>query len=59
MTCDGCVRAVERRLKSLSGVKAVRVDLKSNQADVKYEAGTAPADLAAAVEKLGYTARVK
>jgi copper chaperone CopZ len=59
MTCDGCVRAVERRLKSLPGVKGVRVDLKGNQAEVKHEPATLPADLAAAVGKLGYTALVK
>ncbi len=60
MTCDGCVRGVERRLKSVKGVKSAAVDLQAHSADVDFEAGaTTPAELAAAVEKLGYSARVK
>jgi copper chaperone CopZ len=60
MTCDGCVRAVERRLKSLPGVRSVKVNLRANSAEVDHDADiTTPAELSAAVSKLGYTSQVK
>lgn len=60
MTCEGCVRAVERRLKSLAGVRTVKVNLQSGSAEVDHDGGaTSPAELSAAVGKLGYTAQVR
>jgi len=60
MTCDGCVRSVEKRLKSLSGLVSAKVDLKAGSAAVEYDSGVlSPEQMTAAVEKLGFTARVK
>jgi P-type Cu+ transporter len=59
MTCDGCVRAVEKRLRSVAGVTGVRVDLEKNEAGVEYGGGATPEQMVAAVEKIGYSARVK
>lgn len=60
MTCEGCVRTVERRLKSVPGVHAAKVNLAANEADVDYSPGAvSPDDLTAAVEKLGYQATAK
>jgi copper chaperone CopZ len=59
MTCDGCVRAVERKLKSLPGVRKVQVNLQGNSAEVNHEVRVTSQELAEAVGKLGYPARVK
>ncbi len=60
MTCEGCVRTVERRLKSLPGVQSARVSLGAGEAEIGCLPGAMEAtDLAAAVEKLGYSASVK
>ncbi len=37
MTCDNCVRRVERALRGLSGVKDVTVDRAAAQAKVVYD----------------------
>lgn len=60
MTCEACVRTVEKRLNAMPSVLSAKVDLKAQTALVEYEPSRVhPADLAAAVEKLGYTAQVK
>ena len=37
MTCDNCVRTVEKALRSLPGVKEVRVDRQEALATVTYD----------------------
>jgi copper chaperone CopZ len=60
MTCGGCVRAVEKKLTSLAGVSAARVNLAGKAAEVDYDAGQVqPAEMAAAVSMLGFETRVK
>ncbi|HEV2448117.1 MAG TPA: copper ion binding protein [Candidatus Sulfopaludibacter sp.] len=55
MTCDHCVRSVERTLASVRGVTRVKVDLKGASADVEYDPAQASPDaLAGAVRDLGY-----
>ena len=55
MTCGNCARTVERKLSATPGVAAARVDLAGGQATVEFDpARTNAADLAAAIEKLGY-----
>lgn len=57
MTCDGCVRSVERKLSKVSGVESARVDLGAGKATVEYDDSRAQADqLIAAVEQIGYRA---
>ncbi|HTX35105.1 MAG TPA: copper ion binding protein [Bryobacteraceae bacterium] len=55
MTCDHCVRAVERKLASTPGVTKVTVDLDSAKANVEYDDDLVrPEVLADAVRDLGY-----
>lgn len=56
MTCDHCVRAVTKALKSVPGVKDAKVSLELNEAVVE---GQPDRDaLVRAVEGEGYEARV-
>ncbi|MEN4937014.1 heavy metal translocating P-type ATPase [Stenotrophomonas sp. TWI1151] len=58
MTCASCVGRVERGLAQLPGVIAASVNLTTERAQVRHLAGTVSvADLVAAVENAGYTAR--
>lgn len=59
MTCASCVGRVERGLAQLPGVIAASVNLATERTQVRHLAGTVSvADLVAAVENAGYTARV-
>lgn len=58
MTCASCVGRVEKSLAQLPGVIAASVNLATERAQVRHLAGTVSvADLQAAVENAGYTAR--
>ena len=55
MTCDNCVRSVERTLSAVPGVTKVKVDLKQSAADVDYDADLVKREvLADAIRDLGY-----
>ncbi len=55
MTCGGCVNAVTRALKAVSGVQTADVSLEKQQAVVTFVADEASvADLKRAVEDAGY-----
>jgi copper chaperone CopZ len=57
MTCDGCVRSVERKLVKVAGVESVRVNLGAGKATIDYDDSQAGADqFIAAVERIGYHA---
>jgi copper chaperone CopZ len=56
MTCDGCVRAVQRALSRVPGVTDVAVDLAKGRAVVDGDA--APEALVAALERAGYGVRI-
>ena len=57
MTCNGCVKHVDKALRGLAGVTAVEVDLAGQRAKVSHDEAKAPvASLIAAVEAAGYTA---
>ena len=57
MTCDGCVRSVERKLLKVAGVESARVNLGAGKATVEYDDTQARADqFIAAVEQIGYHA---
>lgn len=57
MTCDACVRAIERKLAKVAGVESARVDLTAGKARVEYDDARARADqFIAAVEQIGYHA---
>src|SRR5690606_20053470 len=55
MTCASCVVRVERALKAVPGVEAAHVNLVTQRASVRFDAGRAtPAALAGAIEAAGY-----
>lgn len=55
MHCDGCVRRVTAALKQVSGVNVKEVNV--GRAEVDFDpAKTAPEAIAAAVNKIGFTA---
>lgn len=55
MTCATCSTRVERVLTRQEGVDKASVNLAGASASVDVAAGTDPADLIAAVDKIGYT----
>ncbi|MEO8287089.1 MAG: heavy metal translocating P-type ATPase [Chloroflexota bacterium] len=60
MTCASCVRRVERALQKVDGVSEAGVNLATERATVKYDAGLVTIDtLKAAVEKAGYTVQTE
>lgn len=56
MTCNGCVRHVDKALRSVAGVSAVEVSLPDQRAKVVHEDSATLASLVAAVESAGYGA---
>jgi copper chaperone CopZ len=57
MSCDACVRSIERKLSRIAGVESARVDLETGTAEVKYDDSRARIDqLLGAVEQIGYHA---
>jgi copper chaperone len=57
MTCDGCVRSVEKKLLKVTGAESARVNLGEGKATVEYDDSQAGADqFIAAVEQIGYHA---
>ncbi len=58
MTCQGCVRSIQRKLSKVTGVESAQVDLEANKATVEYDDSLAnPAQLVGAIEQIGYHAR--
>jgi copper chaperone len=57
MTCQGCVRSVEKKLAGVAGVQSAKVDLEAGKASVEYDpAKTGAAALIGAVEQIGFHA---
>jgi copper chaperone CopZ len=57
MTCQGCVRSVEKKLATVDGVDYAHVNLAAGTAVVEYEDALAdPSKLVAAVEQIGFQA---
>jgi copper chaperone CopZ len=56
MTCNGCVRHVDKALRAVPGVSAVEVNLGEGSAKVVHEDSARIPDLVAAVESAGYEA---
>ena len=57
MTCASCAMRIEKKLNKLEGVTAT-VNYSTEKARVSYPAGMATAELLAAVDKAGYSARL-
>ncbi len=59
MTCQSCVNRISRALRTLDGVRGVRVDLRRELVTVERSPGTVPdAAIADAVEGVGYHPRI-
>ena len=57
MTCQGCVRSVEKKLSGVAGVETARVDLGAAKATVEYDDARAKVgDLIGAVDSIGFHA---
>lgn len=56
MTCNGCVRHVDKALRDVPGVTAVTVDLPGARAIVEHEPHTPIPSLLDAVSAAGYSA---
>ena len=55
LTCSACGYAVERAALALPGVSSARADFRRGQMEVAFDAPCTRAQIAAAVEKTGYT----
>ncbi|MFB3925551.1 MAG: heavy-metal-associated domain-containing protein [Syntrophales bacterium] len=59
MDCPSCAMAIEKRLKSLAGVKAVAIDLQEKKISIQHDnPNLCQEDLTCAVEDLGYKVQV-
>jgi copper chaperone len=56
MTCNGCVKHVDKALREVQGVRAVDVNLAEGTAKVVHEETAPVPALLAAVESAGYEA---
>lgn len=54
MSCDHCRMAVERELRALPGVEAVKVDLASGKAEVRFAGAADDEAVRRAVAEAGY-----
>lgn len=54
MSCQHCVRAVQKALTALEGVQQASVDLDSKKVTVESTQKVEPSVLAAAIEDAGY-----
>lgn len=57
MTCQGCVRSVEKKLSAIPGVESAHVDLAQGRATVTCDPSRATAEqMIAAVTQIGFQA---
>lgn len=60
MTCENCVRHVEKALSSLPGVSSVKVDLQAQEALVDYDPSSSMIDtMVSRVKEAGYDLELK
>ena len=59
MDCKSCANAIEKKLKSIAGVKAVAVDLQEKKISIQHDnPNLCQDDLTCAVEDMGYKVQV-
>lgn len=57
MTCQGCVRTIEKKLSAVQGVDYAHVNLGAGKATVEFDdAATTPDELITAVQQIGFEA---
>ena len=55
MTCQGCVRSVQRSLAAIAGVTRVDVDLATGRAVIDHDGRPTPDDISRVLTKIGFT----
>jgi copper chaperone CopZ len=58
MTCNGCVKHVDKALRSVPGVESVQVSLPDQTAKVEHTDTAGVPAMIAAVESAGYEAAI-
>jgi len=58
MTCNGCVKHVDKALRAVPGVQTVQVSLPDQTAKVEHDEAAGTDAMIAAVESAGYDATV-
>jgi copper chaperone CopZ len=58
MTCNNCVKHVDKALRAVAGVESVQVSLPDQTAKVEHSEAAGVAAMIAAVESAGYDAAV-
>jgi copper chaperone CopZ len=59
MECKSCANAIEKKLKSMAGVKAVDIDIQKKMISIQHEnPNLCQEDLTCAVEDMGYKVQV-
>ncbi len=56
MTCNGCVKHVDKALRGVAGVTAVEVNLPQQRAKIEHDAAATLPAFVSAVETAGYAA---
>ncbi|MCU0654264.1 MAG: heavy-metal-associated domain-containing protein [Polyangiaceae bacterium] len=54
MTCQACVRRVQRAIEGLDGVRSVQIDLASGRVTVEHEPARQLEGVAQAIQRSGY-----
>jgi Cu+-exporting ATPase len=54
MTCQACVRRVQRAIEGLGGVRSVQVDLAGGRVIVEHDEACEPDGVAQAIRRSGY-----
>lgn len=57
MSCNGCVRHVDKALREVPGVTDVRVDLPGGRVTIEHLNETAVASMIEAIDAAGYSAQ--
>ncbi|MDK2902377.1 MAG: copper chaperone [Clostridiales bacterium] len=55
MSCDHCVKNIEKAVKTLDGVDDVRADLDTKEVTVKYSGDVNGEDIKKAINDAGYS----
>ena len=54
LSCDGCVNTITKKLKAISGVETVEVDLNTNQVNIQHLKSVNRLQLTETLTSIGY-----
>lgn len=55
ITCNGCANSIKKALNNLEGISQVEVDVKTKQVTVKHDEKASPDEIAATLDKAGFS----